>query len=64
MARLPKIRPITEHINQSYHDFHEAVERNQVSIVATPIENQLADMLTRPLPEEPFMCHCKHVLGW
>ena len=64
MARLPKLRPRTNHIYQSYHFFCEAVERNEVSIVATPTENQLADMLTKPLPEEPFMHHCKTVLGW
>ena len=64
LARLPKIRCRTKHINQSYHFFHEAVERNEVSIVSTPTDNQLADMLTKPLPEEPFVCHCKNVLGW
>ena len=47
MARLPKVIPRTKHINQSYHFFHEVVERNEVSIVATPTENQLADMLTK-----------------
>ena len=64
MARLPKVRPRTKHINQSYHFFCEAVERTEVSIVATPTENQLADMLTKPLPEEPFIRHHKTVLGW
>ena len=64
LARLAKLRPRTKHINQSYHFFCEAVERNEVSIVSTPTENQLANMLTKPLPEEPFVCHCKNVLGW
>ena len=64
LARLPKIRPRTKHINQSYHFFHKSVERNEVSIVSTPTENQLADMLTKPLPEEPFVQHHKNVLGW
>ena len=63
MARLPKIRCRTKCINQSYHFFHEAVERNEVSIVATPMENQLVDML-KPFPEEPFIQHHKTVLGW
>ena len=63
MARLPKLRHRTKHINQSYNFFNQAVERNEVSIVASPMENQLADMLTKPLPEEPFMCHQKTVLG-
>ena len=49
MARMPKIRPRTKHINQSDHFFCEAVERNEVSIGATPMESQLADMLTKPL---------------
>ena len=39
MARLPQIRPRTKHVNQSFHFFHEAVERNEVSIVAAPTEN-------------------------
>ena len=62
LARLPKIRPRTKHINQSYHFFCEAVERNEVSSVSTPTENQLTNMLTKPLPEEPFVHHCKNVL--
>ena len=64
LARLPKIRPRSKHINQSYHFFHEAVEKNEVSIVFTATVNHLADMLTKPLPEEPFVCHCNNVLGW
>ena len=64
LARLPKIRPRTKHINQSYHFFCEAVERNEVSIVSTPTECQLVSMLTKPLPEEPFLHHHKNVLGW
>ena len=62
LARLPKIRPRTKHINQSYHFFCEAAERNEVSTVSTPTENLLADMLTKPLPEEPFVQHHKNKL--
>ena len=64
LARLRKIRPRTKHINQSYHHFREHVERQEVSIQAMPMDAQLADILTKPLPEPPIMCHCKAIMGW
>ena len=30
LARLPKIRPRTKHINQAYHHFREHVERREI----------------------------------
>ena len=38
LARLPKIRPRTKHINQAYHHFHEHVERKDIIIEVTPTE--------------------------
>ena len=38
LARLPKIRPRTKHINQAYHHFREHVERKEILIEATPTE--------------------------
>ena len=38
LARLPKIRPRTKHINQAYHRFCEHVERKEILIKATPTE--------------------------
>ena len=64
LARLPKICPSTKHINQSYHHFREHVERQDVSIQATPTEDQLADILTNPLPEPSFTRHRKAIMGW
>ena len=64
LARLPKIRPRTKHINQSFHHFREHVERQEVSIQATPTDAQLADILTKPLPEAPFVRHRKAIMGW
>ena len=57
LARLPKIRPRTKHINQSYYHFREHVEQQDVSIQATPTEDQMADILTKPLPEPSFTRH-------
>ena len=64
LARLPKIRPRTKHINQSYHHFREHVERQEVTIQSTPTEDQLADILTKPLPEVSFSRHRKTIMGW
>ena len=63
LARLPKIRPRTKHINQSYHHFREHVECQEVSIQATPTEDQLADILNKPLPEPSFTRHRKQIMG-
>ena len=38
LARLPKMRPRTKHINQSYHHFREYVERQEIHVQATPTE--------------------------
>ena len=64
LARLPKIRPRSKHINQSYHHFREHVERQEVSIQSTPTEDQMADILTKPLPEPSFTRHRKTIMGW
>ena len=64
LARLPKIRPRTKHINQSFHHFREYVERQEVMIQATPTEEQLADILTKPLVEATFTHHRKAIMGW
>ena len=64
LARLPKIHPRTKHINQSYHHFREHVERQEVSIQPTPMEDQMADILTKPLPEPSFTRHRKTIMGW
>ena len=55
LVRLPKVHPRTKHINQSFHHFREYVERQEIHIQATPTEEQLADILTKPLPENSFV---------
>ena len=64
LARLPKIRPRTKHINQAYHHFREHVERKEILIEATPMEHQMADILKKPLAEPAFAGHRKAVMGW
>ena len=55
LARLPKIHPRTKHINQSFHHLREYVERQEVMIQTTPTDEQLADILTKPLVEASFI---------
>ena len=64
LARLPKMRPRTKHINQSFHHFREHVERKDIIIQATPTDAQMADILTKPLPAETFIKHRKTIMGW
>ena len=64
LARLPKIRPRTKHINQSYHHFREHVERQDIPIQATPMGKQIADILTKPLAEPVYERHHKAIMGW
>ena len=48
MAHLPKIQPRTKHINQSFHFFSWAVEKQRGYHRGKPYEDQIADMLTKP----------------
>ena len=64
LARLPKMRPRTKHINQSFHHFRERVERQEIHIQVTPTDEQLADILTKPLPENSFVRHRQGIMGW
>ena len=64
LARLPKMRPRTKHINQAFHHFGEHIERGDIIVNATPMEDQLADILTKPLPEAMFPKHRQSIMGW
>ena len=64
LARLPKLRPRTKHINQSFHHFREYVKHQEVKVHSTPTENQLADILTKPLLEASFVRHRQSIMGW
>jgi hypothetical protein len=65
LARLPKIRPRTKHINVMYHHFRERVAP-QGEIIIAPINSadQPADFLTKPLALESFRRHRKFLMGW
>ena len=62
MAKVPKMRPRTKHLNNMYHHFRESVQNNEVTLIAVKTENQLADLLTKPLPEDLFLQFWDQVL--
>jgi hypothetical protein len=65
MARLPKIRPRTKHINVMYHHFRERVHpHGEIHLAAISTHDQPADILTKPLGEQPFQKHRKFIMGW
>jgi len=64
MARLPKMRPRTRHVNQVYHHFRDHVRRREVSIWPVETAQQLADILTKPLPPGQFVYLRKKLLNW
>ena len=64
MARVPKIRPRTKHINVKYHHFRDYVFRNEISIVYIHTDEQLADILTKPVNEQKLNKHRLTINGW
>jgi Reverse transcriptase (RNA-dependent DNA polymerase) len=64
MAQTPKMRPRTRHMNLKYHHFREAVTSGLVSIHAINTAEQVADILTKPLPVLQFRKLRKYMMGW
>ena len=64
LARLPKMRPRTKHINQSFHHFREHGERQEIIVNAKPTDKQMADIQTKPLPEAVYIRHRLSIMGW
>jgi hypothetical protein len=64
LAKAPKIRPRTKHINVCYHHFREHVASGAITLVYVPTHDQIADMLTKPLPEEKLLSFRQTIQGW
>ena len=62
LARLPKLRPRTKHINICYHHFREHVRNGLIKIYPIETENQVADVLTKPLSQNAFIHH--RIIMW
>jgi hypothetical protein len=64
LARLPKYRPRTKHINIRYHHFRHYVENGEISIHAIDSDRQAADIGTKPLNADLFERHRKFISKW
>ena len=64
LAMVPKMRPRTKHINLVYHQFREHVRQKEITVHPISTDNQLADMLTKPLDQNHFQRLLKALLHW
>ena len=63
LARLPKLRPCTKHINACYHHFREHVRNGLIKIFPVGTTDQIADVLTKSLAQNDTPRHCVHLCG-
>lgn len=63
LARLPKLRPRSKHINTCYHHFREHVRKGLVKIFPIDTKLQTADVLTKNLPQNDFVRHRISICG-
>jgi hypothetical protein len=63
LARLPKLRPRTKHINVCYHHFREHVRKGIIKILPVSTDDQIADTLTKPLAQNAFVRHRQFLCG-
>ena len=53
LAKMPKFRPRTKHINIKYW-LVEYVKQHNIEILPVDTKDQLADIFTKPLPKDMF----------
>ena len=63
LARLPKLRPRSKHININYHHFREHVRKGLVKIFPIGTDHQVADILTKNVPQNVFVRHRVKMCG-
>ena len=64
MATGTKFSPRTKHIALKYHHFRSNVKNGRIDISYCPTDLQLADILTKPLPNESFYTLRYMLCGW
>jgi len=64
IARNPKYRPRTKHLNCKLHHFRSYVESKRIKISKIHTTEQLADYLTKAVPVDILRKLRKVVLGW
>ena len=64
LAKSPKMKPRTKHINISYHHFREHVRLRTIRLHPISTKDQLADMYTKHIPRDIFPKVRKLIIGW
>jgi hypothetical protein len=64
MARVPKMRPRTKHINVKYHHFRRCVHDGLIKILQVGTDDQLGDLFTKNLGIKPFLRFRQAICGW
>jgi hypothetical protein len=64
LARIPKLRARTKHMNIKAHHFRSWVQRGLITIHHINTLEQPADLATKPLAEEDFKRHRLTLMGW
>ena len=64
MAKVPKMRPRTKHLNTKYHFFRSYVADGSIQILPIASEEQLGDIFTKQPTQPLFLAFRKRLLGW
>jgi hypothetical protein len=64
LARVPKMRSRTKHMNLKYHHFRDFVAHGLITVHPINTNKQPTYILTKPLGDEDFLCHQITLLGW
>jgi hypothetical protein len=59
MARVPKMRPRTRHLNVAYHHFRSEVAKGTLRVEAIGTDDQQADIFTKPVELQILQRHRK-----
>ena len=64
IAKVPKRRSRTKHINLKYHHFRSFVDKVLLSIHPVGTREKAADIMTKALPLDDFLRHWSFLMGW
>jgi hypothetical protein len=64
LAKVPKMRPRTKHINPKYHHFRQHVANKEIAIEQIRSQDQIADVFTKNLPKDLFLKFRLAICGW
>jgi hypothetical protein len=64
MARMPRMRPRTKHINVAYYHFRSHVAEGKITIHAIGTADQIGNLWTKPLGAKLLAKFTKLAFGW